>query len=530
MSTFANSDTYGSNGINQFQSSAAILGVQVLSSALLPVGQTNFAIPIAAALKSGSRIFVFFMTSRDMGNLLLQGYEAGLFGLGTQIIASDAATASAALWARLPSPLVTKIMKGVIGFAPSSDYKTPEGLSFLQNLLKQKNTVKNPKTAVCNNATDDTGHYLFKELINPETSTKYNCSGFNFSMYAEDGSNVDNYVPYAYDATRAIAKAMHVLLYDQRQPNITGKALYAALINNVSFTGATGSVNFSRALTTDSTRYAEGDRRTGVRYKVMNFDPDVFLADPTGTAGYVAIGEWTNYAGNKITSKVIYNTVDGLPPSDLPPTIVTHMGSNSRIVLIALASLLLATVCGFSQIIIVFRKSRLLKTIQLKMQFIVMFGGLLGTVRVVTGILPVSDVSCSMDIWFGHLAFWFIFAPMMLKTWRVHKIVNNKTLRRVTITENYILVIFVCMIAYLLVYLTIVQSLDVSTPVKMTKITQIGVQYYSDDHCGQQTIGTYELRYTLALRKSNARSYFVLYWVPHELFHMRFIPLSCCRQ
>ena len=83
MSTFANSDTYGSNGISQFQISAADYGVTILSSNLFPVGQTNFAVAIADALKTGARIFVFFMAAADAGYLIAQGYTAGLFFEGT---------------------------------------------------------------------------------------------------------------------------------------------------------------------------------------------------------------------------------------------------------------------------------------------------------------------------------------------------------------------------------------------------------------------------------------------------------------
>jgi Receptor family ligand binding region len=76
VSTFANSDAYGSSGIKQFQIRAATMGVQILSSSLFPVGLTNLADPISDALKSGSRIFLFFMSAIDMRNLLIQGTAA----------------------------------------------------------------------------------------------------------------------------------------------------------------------------------------------------------------------------------------------------------------------------------------------------------------------------------------------------------------------------------------------------------------------------------------------------------------------
>jgi hypothetical protein len=128
-----------------------------------------------------------------------------------------------------------------------------------------------------------------------------------------------------------MAHAMHVLLYDQKLGRITGKALYAALINNVSFIGATGAINFSHALTSDSTRFGEGDRRTGVIYKLLNFNPDVYAADPTGISGLHDVGTWTLEKGIILTSPVTYNTVNGLQPSDLPPIIILTMNPSHAV-------------------------------------------------------------------------------------------------------------------------------------------------------------------------------------------------------
>jgi Receptor family ligand binding region len=225
------------------------------------------------------------MAGADMGNLLQQGHAAGLFGEGTQIIASDA-SASSIVWKNkitndylIPHDQVAKMMKGVIAFTPSADYSTPKGSKFLDSFIHQANTVRDPLTGRCNNMTDDDGNYLFMTPI-PGKHT-YNCSGVDFSHFNKDGSNVDNYASYAYDATYAIARAMRVVLIDLKRPNITSfpDDLYRALINNVSFMGATGAVNFSKAVLKDSTRLYEGDRSTDAIYKIQNFSPDAFTSD-----------------------------------------------------------------------------------------------------------------------------------------------------------------------------------------------------------------------------------------------------------
>jgi ABC-type branched-subunit amino acid transport system substrate-binding protein len=89
VATFANSDSYGSSGMQQFQKYAAISGVQILSASLFPVGQLNFDTIIANVKATEARIFVFFMSAADMSNLIIQGYAANLFNEGTQMISAD---------------------------------------------------------------------------------------------------------------------------------------------------------------------------------------------------------------------------------------------------------------------------------------------------------------------------------------------------------------------------------------------------------------------------------------------------------
>ena len=438
-------------------------------------------------MKAGSKIFILFMAAQDMGALILQGYQSGLFHEGTQIIASDAGVVRD-LWANMPAGEISTILKGVIGFGPSTDYSTTQGQKFLKSFTGQNNTSQDPGTGACNNNTDDTGHFLHKGAFDPAHPNAYSCSGLSYSSLYKDGSDIDIYAPYSYDATIAIARAIHTVLYDQKQP-LTGKGLYRALINNVSFTGITGAIDFSQALTADSTRFAEGDRRTGVRYNILNFNPAIFNEDPTGGSGFVTIGYWTSETGSKFSAKVTYSTSDNSQPSDLPPVIILRMSVKFILLLKTLGVLLFLYVGLIGVTLIIYRNSRLLKATQIKMQSMTIIGGLLGAARVVSGFQIVSDGSCSMNVWFGHLSFWFIFSPMMLKTYRVHKIVNNRTIKKVRISENFILLIFVAVMLCVIMYLAIMQGVPVFRSTMVTKITLVGIQYYSDDQCAPNTIG-----------------------------------------
>jgi hypothetical protein len=491
VSTFANSDTYGSNGISQFQLSAVGLGIKILSASLFPVGTTNFASAIEEALSKKSRIFVFFMAAKDMGTLLLQGYDAGLFTEGTQIIASDAGTV-AAVWAGMLSlnePDIPKIMKGIIGYQPSPDYTTPAGVKFLNSFLKESNTV--PVNGVCDNTVDDDGVFLFKQDLSKLTPPVYTCYGVNFTIFLPDGSNMDDYCPYTYDATYAMALAMHDVLYKQHQPSIVGKNLFLALVANVSFIGVTGLVSFSGPLTNDLNRFAEGDRRTGVSYKILNFQPDVYASSASHSLGFVNIGRWSPELGNIISEdSVIYNTPDNSIPSDLPAIIMLQFEPGYKKVGLGLGIVLFIVTAVFAFVHFWYRKTKLVKSLQLKMQCLIVLGGFFGAVRVITGHLDITDTTCSLNVWFGHLSFFFIFGPMLLKTWRIHRILNNKTLKRISITENYIIALFVCLILFLIVYLAILQGLPIFRPVAITKNhSSDGSQFYEDTKCGTKVFG-----------------------------------------
>ena len=83
------------------------------------------------------------------------------------------------------------------------------------------------------------------------------------------------------------------------------------------------------------------------------------------------------------------------------------------------------------------------------------FGGFLSGVRTIMGAIETSDLTCASDLWLGHMAYFFIVVTMLLKSWRVHRIVNNKSLVRIKITLGDIQVrlfgIMMCALVYLLV-------------------------------------------------------------------------------
>lgn len=491
VSTFANSDTYGSRGIEQFHSSATKLGVKILSSSLFPSGQTDFTAPINEALRSGARIFVFFMSAVSMGNLLIEGHARGLFGEGTQVIASDACS-SESLWApminakKITKEKVAEIMKGVLVFSPYTDYNSSEGSSFLKKFVNQKNTAR--KKGVCNNRTDDDGNYIFQSVVTSANSSRVKCSGVDYTLFNRDGSNLDVYASYAYDATYAIARAMHIVLYERKREKIIGSELLNVLINNVSFSGATGDVQFLQARPGDSTKFGEGDRITDIRYGILNFCRRSFMKDTHNISGYERVGNWNEKNGNAITSDITFNTYDNSVPTDMPPPIQLKMTDTQVTLMLFYTCAILTCAAVFFSTLAVFRRTKLVKSILSRLQCIMLVGALCASASIYVGQLPFSDKHCSARVWLSHLSFWLIIAPMMLKTWRVNRIlVNNR--KYVALNEFRIIQYFMCIMVFVVVYLSILQSIPSLTPRAVTVRTAVRNQVYLDDQCHRLTKG-----------------------------------------
>ena len=97
-------------------------------------------------------------------------------------------------------------------------------------------------------------------------------------------------------------------------------------------------------------------------------------------------------------------------------------------------------------------------------------GELLAFIRVMFGgEHPTPDI-CMNQFWFGHLAFVVVFGALSFKTWRVYKIISNKSLKRVKISAVDVLRRTLILISFTLVYIIVVHIFAVST-LKETVLT-----------------------------------------------------------
>ncbi|KAL1508443.1 hypothetical protein AB1Y20_004546 [Prymnesium parvum] len=126
--------------------------------------------------------------------------------------------------------------------------------------------------------TDDDGSYIWAQDHDANASTPLACAG------VDPSAGVLAYEPYAYDATFALAYALHHLIEVQNRSEVVGSELIDALIKHVQFEGASGLVDFFDA-SDEPTRWYHGDRRVGTAYSLMNY------AD--NAQGLVEVGSWT---------------------------------------------------------------------------------------------------------------------------------------------------------------------------------------------------------------------------------------------
>jgi hypothetical protein len=337
FAVIATSDMFGSKATIE-SNEGVYCEMDWLAKVTLRGYTSDFSDDIDLIMKS-SDASVFFLAISDplvAGALLEQGYNKGLFHTGTQIFAPES-LATSALWKQGMSSGadVVSIMKGFIAtkFWPRySLTRTPEGRGFISRWRQQDPTI-NSANSNCSSFTDSTGYAY---LVNAENGQ---CAGLNFTAFAANGSDLSAFAAYTYDAVYVVARAMHSLLYERTDVSfnlsapIDGDLLRQAILNNVSFEGATGTVDIYEGMTAFDD-YAAGDREQGHHYKLVNFNKELYRSTNGSDSSFAYVGYWSVEEGTTLCSttevlsvagetlecfNITYNTADGLPPSDLPP-------------------------------------------------------------------------------------------------------------------------------------------------------------------------------------------------------------------
>lgn len=435
-----------------------------------PADTTDFTTMISNAKASGAQIFVLFVPSATAARLLEQALDQGLLAEGTQVFGNSISMRSS-IWSYFVDQSKAKdIMRGFIGirYIPQYGvYSSDVGRGFAQRFNLQDDTISINALGVrlCNNSTDDTGQYLYQSHNSSDGSMT--CSGLQFKRFFRNGKNLFPFTAHAYDAVYALAQGVQRILSVGTKDSINGDSLHETFINDIYFEGATGLVKFYPGMA-NFNFYAKGDREVGNTYFLYNFKSAVY--DSTqGRKGYVPVAMWSletggvtpctadnsNLLGVVCDTEFEYRTADNQPGSDTPPDIILRYPVQNVGSLIAVGTLVIICVLGSFSIIVKYRMSRLIRASSPAMIYIIHFGCLIGGIRTAIGGVNITDFSCCAVFWTGHLAFGVTFSALLVKTWRVHKVVNNKTLKRVRITGNQTVYMTCGMILGLCFYLLI---------------------------------------------------------------------------
>jgi ABC-type branched-subunit amino acid transport system substrate-binding protein len=492
-----------------------------LATITVSPGQTDFAVQIEEALASGSRYFVLFMPPNQIAGLLEQGHDSGLFHENTVALTSSRGSTNIT-GSFSPGADLSMLMKGFFSLTywPNVHMNhTTEAIQFAKKWRAQASTTGKMVGGqlVCDETMDDDGgFYLYRNQKIGSSGNGTVCTGIDFSSYSVTGLDIQPYTPLTYDATMVMAMALHVAIengLDYEDPEV----LMSLQISNVSYTGASGSIAIRPGIASHSFN-GRGGRSVGNYYNVTNFNTEEYLAgrNPLVNIGfyngdeksfnYCVIDDVTCFAAE------FSDAVGGdysIPPTDTPPPIFRQMSiglSAAQYVLGAILSLLVFVCTVF---LVVNRRTKLIKSSQPALLYSILFGGLLAAVRVFIGGTVKNNVLCMSQFWSGHLAFVLVIGSLFVKGYRVHCIVNTKTLRRVKFTAGDAMKILSSIVGMTIIYL--IFALAFGQPHLHHQTSVVSNQETIEESCSMQNA-----QYQTALFAAEFVLLIVAFWVCWE--------------
>lgn len=328
VAVFATNDLFGTISLSYEIDDKAHCDWNIVSTSTILVGTTDFSDVITTVKALDVQVFVLIFDDPVMASSLLeQGYYAGLFRVGTQIIGSEVVTTKAVWSAFTDQAIVSNVMRGFIGvrYSPAHSLKvTDAGKAFVKK-FRSLNSIGGGKASDC--YSDDT--LVPFSLRNGGSQ----CHNLNFSSFLPDGSDIYPYAPHAYDAVYSAAYALQQVFEVNEARTIDIANLHSAFLSHsvINFEGATGNVMFSSGDPAYPYIYL-GDREVGQSFLVMNFDESSMS---NGGDGFAVVGKFTstNKIGQGVEfcdltigiidgvrcQAVKYNTLDNSQPLSYPP-------------------------------------------------------------------------------------------------------------------------------------------------------------------------------------------------------------------
>ena len=375
-------------------------------------------------------------------------------------------------------------MRGFLTTAPFPEYYfgTPAGQGFVTRFRNLPPTLRtNKTTGVVHCSTrqgspiDDNQLYKANQTAGFSGKTEI-CLGFeDFTQFHQNGSNIDPYTMYTYDAVYAYALAADALLLK----NATALSSSFLVEADSIFEHLTASTTSFDNFVTGAVSFlpGRGVRTTGNVYKILNYQAKMsyneyslgglaFVGEYTDSSGWLLCGDLRMSANSQGQCNLPqYRTASGFsPPADAPPDIIEQLPSDLSTVLIVFATFGIVSTTIWAICLYYFWNVKLIRTSQPRIMSTLLIGAYLGLIKVYLSAFKVTHVSCVCQLWLSHFSFRFIFRTLLLKLWRIHAVMNAGSFKRVIILENavlsYLLSDVLFMTLVLLMPITIISSLE----------------------------------------------------------------------
>jgi len=290
-------DPYSTTGAQAFEIAAKTNNIKVCTKAQYVSGSGDMRAAISDIMdKQCCKVNVVFGQARDLASLFLEAHEQrydGEWVVGDNVLNSVDAIMDD-LKHELSPASIHKLLQGIFSITAkplkSSKYDDFERAWYTQPSSAAMSP--NGTRTNCSDAVDATGRYIWRE--NGEKDGR--CCGIDFEQAGEKwraaatcshddpvcaSAAISTYVPFAYDATIALAHGLDKLLNDGYDVNnISAKALFEATQQST-FEGVSGQVSFRK----------NGDRRwQSIECVVYNYH--------AGTRKFEAVGEIVDSDGS----------------------------------------------------------------------------------------------------------------------------------------------------------------------------------------------------------------------------------------
>jgi len=287
------------------------------------------------------------------------------------------------------------------------------------------------------------------------------CAGLNFSSFDEDGSDIHNYVPHAYDSMMLLARGFHRAMHVLSPPSLNPYTLYDLLIQDVEFDGASGHMKMYNR--DDQLIYlGKGSRRRGEYFEVVNVmspmmlklieadDDSLIDVEDNSTLGiyyksiswdaplnprstndsmfnlyYVnRIGVWEIESGyvpcdlsHDTCSEPVYCTLNNHPVLETPPPVLVDMKSAGYY---TIAAVLVAITCIFALLLVQHRTTYVVSQAQSGLIPYVLLGAICISLYGFLSAIPFTSDVCSARNVFFHIGFVSFFGPLVISSFRIY--------------------------------------------------------------------------------------------------------------